>query len=260
MNPVISMTELTYKAGKRNIINNVSFSVNRGDFVCFMGPNGAGKSTIIKLLCGLFKPYSGSVTVMDKEIGCYSKRKLASLVSYIPQFSSGDIHFSVKEYVATGRYPYLNALKGVSVKDKEVVERVMEITSVKDMCERDISTLSGGERQRVMIAAALAQETDILLLDEPTIYLDPKSAMDILELLAKIHLNGTTMIMVTHDINQALMFGSCYIGVREGTVFFNETDPETLANSGKLDALFDMSFYRFENCGISQILPQRSGK
>jgi iron complex transport system ATP-binding protein len=197
---------------------------------------------------------------MDKCITGYSKKQLASLISYVPQFSPHDIHFSVEEYVSTGRYPHQSALRGVSAKDKETVERAMEITSIKNMRDRDISTLSGGERQRVMIAAALAQETEILLLDEPTIYLDPKSSMDVLELLAKIHADGTTVIMVTHDINQALMFGTGFIGIKEGKIIFNETSSEMLADSGKLDELFDMCFCRIKSDGTPQILPYRSGK
>ena len=259
MKTVISVTDLTYKANKQKIVDNISFFINRGDFTCFMGPNGAGKSTVIKLLCGLLKPYSGIASVMGKEIGAYNRKKLAALISYVPQFSSGSIHFSVEEYIATGRYPHQDMLRGVSFKDKECVAYAMEVTSVIKMRNRDISTLSGGERQRVMIAAALAQEADILLLDEPTIYLDPKSSMDILELLAKIHACGTTVVMVTHDINQALMFGTGFIGIKKGAILFSETNPEKLADSGKLDELFDTRFYKTQSCGIPQLLSQRSG-
>ncbi len=260
MKNLVYADNITYKVGKRVIINGISFSAGKGAFVCILGPNGAGKSTIIKLLCGLLTPHSGTVNIMGKDVNAYSKKKLATLVSYVPQFSPNDIRFSVEEYVATGRYPHQSAVRGASATDKKTIEQAMDVTAIHTMRERDVSTLSGGERQRVMIAAALAQEAQILLLDEPTIFLDPKSSMDILELLAKIHASGTTVIMVTHDINQALMFGTSFIGVKDGGILFNETDGPALTESDKLDTLFDTRFCRVENGGITQVLPHRSLK
>jgi iron complex transport system ATP-binding protein len=252
---MIDVNNLTYKIGKRNIVDNVSFSIGKGDFVCFMGANGAGKSTIIKLLCNLLTPSSGSIDITQKNIGDYTRKELAALMAYVPQFSPNDIHFSVEEFVATGRYPHQSAFQGVTDEDEEIVEWAMELTSVRDMRARDISTLSGGEHQRVMIAAALAQDTPILLLDEPTIYLDPKSSMNILELLRQIHAGGTTIAMVTHDINQALMFGTKFIGVKDGKLIFTETNIKNLG----LDELFDMQFHRIEVDGRMQILPNIKG-
>jgi iron complex transport system ATP-binding protein len=253
---MFKLENITYTIGKTKILENISFLINSGDFMCFMGANGAGKSTIIKILNGLLPPSFGLVSIGGKNISSYKKRELATLLAYVPQFSPKDIHYSVEEYILFGRYPHQKPFSGVSLEDKEAVEKALEATSLKDKRTRDIGTLSGGEFQRVIIAAALTQDTPILLLDEPTIYLDPKSSMQILEILAKIHAGGKTIVMVTHDINQALMFGTRFIGVKDGKIFFDELNVETLIDSGKLDNLFDINFYRVEN----QVLVRRQKK
>lgn len=251
---MIEAKNLSYRIGGHNIVEDVSFHIERASFTCLMGPNGAGKSTIIKLLCGLLRQSAGSIGIIGKNICDYKKKELASIMAYVPQLVSADIHFSVEEYIMTGRYPHQSPLKGISPEDIEVVENVLEATSLQNMRNRDMSTLSGGERQRAVIAAALAQKTDILLLDEPTIYLDPKSSMDILELLAKIHTGGKTVLMVTHDINQALMFGSSFLGIKNGRIAFHES---FLTDISKLDELFDIPFNSIGGGKQLQILPRR---
>ena len=252
---VIYADKVAYEAGKRLIINDITLSVRARAFVCIMGPNGAGKSTLIKLLCGLLKPLSGSIYINGRKQESFGKKEYASEIAYVPQFNTTEIHFSVEEYILTGRYPYQKPLSSASQKDKEIVENVLEATSLGYMRSREVNTLSGGERQRVLLASALAQQTDILLLDEPTMHLDPKSAADILELLAKINTEGATVIMVNHDINQALTYCTDFVGVKDGKVLFEYNSADELIKSGVVDELFDFHFNKVANNGVWQLLP-----
>lgn len=254
---MIEVKNLSYAAGRNIILNDISLSVCEGQFACIAGPNGAGKSTLVKLICGLMRIQKGGVAVAGRPVGTYGRKELATLVGYVPQSFSSTGSFTVEEYIMTGRYPYQTVFGGITPKDTAVVERVIETTGLEKLRGRDMDTLSGGERQRVMIATALVQETDILALDEPTIFLDPRSSLEILLLLQSIHRQGITIIMVTHDINQALLFGSSFIGLRNGAVHFQDGDIKRLIDGGCFNSLFDMSFYEVihPEDGTIQLLP-----
>jgi iron complex transport system ATP-binding protein len=209
-----------------------------------MGASGAGKTTLLKLADGLIKPSAGKISIFGKDLKNYKRKELARLLSYVPQFAPFETRLTTEEYLVTARFAFMNIFGNLTKTDREHIEKAMLLTGTGDLRFRDISTLSGGEMRRVMIAAALAQSPQIILLDEPTVYLDPKASMDILLLLQSIYQSGITVITVTHDVNQALLFGSDFAGLKNGGIFFHENNVKKILDKALIDALFDMRFYQ----------------
>jgi len=199
------------------VLNRISLTVDSGTFLAVVGPNGAGKSTLINLLAGLVKPQSGTISIEGTNIHSYRKRELARKVAVVRQEFVPAFGFSVVETVTMARTPYYGQLGFESQADRRIVTEAMEVTDTAQFASRPLADLSGGERQRVFIARALAQDTPILLLDEPTSFLDLKHQVGIYDLLKSIQrANGRTIIAITHDINlaaqycdQALLLQSC---------------------------------------------------
>lgn len=239
------------------ILEDISFTLDTGDLVSVVGPNGAGKSTLIKLIDRLTPLTGGSISIFGRDLANYSRRDLAKIISYVPPQGSMNADFTVKNFVMTGRYPHFKAFKGVSTCDIEKVNRAMELTSIQRIKDVPMEKLGGGEYQRVIIAAALAQGTQIMLLDEPVAFLDPKSSDDIHELLIKLNRQeGISIIMVTNDINYALLIGSKLLGLKGGRLLFFD-DGATLAESKGFNYLFDkgFSYVNHPNYPSIQILP-----
>lgn len=189
------------------ILKDLSFELTQGRFLAIAGPNGAGKTTLLNLICGLFKPVSGNITIDSIPIGAYSARTLARKVAVVRQEFVPVFDFTVTEVVSMARTPYLSALGFESEQDRKIVAKAMEVTDTARFAKRPLRNLSGGERQRVLIARALAQQTPILLLDEPTSYLDLKHQVGIYDLLKAAQLEkGKTIVSVTHDINLAAQY------------------------------------------------------
>jgi len=189
------------------LLEEMSFEVTPQAFVGIAGPNGAGKTTLLNLLCGLLKPKAGSIRIDSSDVKSYSVRKLAQKVAVVRQEFVPVFDFSVEEMVSMARTPYLGTLGFESKADKKIVAEALEMTDTVKFASRALAHLSGGERQRVFIARALAQQTPILLLDEPTSFLDMKYQVGIYDLLKTAQRKtGKTIITITHDINLALQY------------------------------------------------------
>ena len=192
---------------QRSILKNLSFEVAPGTFLAIAGPNGVGKTTLLNLLCGLLSPNAGFIRVDSADIDSYSIKELAQKVAVVRQEFVPVFDFMVTEVVSMARTPYLGIFGFESNRDREIVNEAMEATDTTQFASRVLGSLSGGERQRVFIARALAQDTSILLLDEPTSFLDLKHQVGIYDLLKTAQLEkGKTVVAVTHDINLAAQY------------------------------------------------------
>jgi len=189
------------------ILQDISFEVNQGEFLAIAGPNGAGKTTLLNLLCGLIRPKSGSIKINEALIESYSIKKLAQKVAVVRQEFVPVFDFTVTEVVSMARTPYLPVFGFESKADKKIVADALAMTDTTRFDSRPLGELSGGERQRVFIARALAQNTPVLLLDEPTSFLDLKHQVGIYDLLKTVQLEkNKTIVAVTHDINLAAQY------------------------------------------------------
>jgi len=204
---IIEVKNLSFSYPDLEVIRDISFDVEKGTFMAIAGPNGVGKSTLLNLLCGLLKPSKNTIKIEDKTIESYLTKELASKVSVVRQEFVPVFGFSVLQAVLMARTPYYNQIGFETEQDRKIVTNALEATDTAQFASRTLAHLSGGERQRVFIARALAQDTDILLLDEPTTYLDLKHQVGIYDLLKQAQMEqGKTIIAITHDINLAAQY------------------------------------------------------
>ncbi len=214
-----------------------------GECLAVVGPNGAGKTTLLRLLAGLIQPSSGEVSLGGEAFGKLSRRRLARHIAYVPQIRSASISLTVEQMVTLGRFPYLSAWQfRPSAKDLERVGLALETVGLGALRDRRMDELSGGERQSVFIAAALAQEAEILLLDEPTTHLDARHQLEVIHLLLELRRSGEhAIVLTTHDLNLALRLADRVLALKEGQVVA-AGDPEQLLAPGKLEQIFDAPF------------------
>jgi len=213
---IIKVSNLSFAYSETEVLRDLSFEVRSQSFLTIAGPNGAGKSTLLNLLCRALRPKSGSISIDSAAIESYSTKALARKVAVVRQEYIPIFGFRVAEMVSMARTPYFDALGFETKADRRIVAEVLEMTDTAQFASRTLAELSGGERQRVFIARALAQDTDILLLDEPTSFLDLKHQVGIYDLLKTAQLEkGKTIVAVTHDINlgaqycdEALLIGA----------------------------------------------------
>jgi len=221
---ILKADKVNYSIDNKKILEDISFTISEGEIISIVGSNGAGKSTLLKLIINLINIDSGDIILYNKNVRAYRRLDLAKVVSYLSQTNHNFMNLTVEDIVYSGRYPYLSNLNSLKSIDIEVAEKMMCLTGVIDMRHRIIATLSGGERQRVFIASSLAQEAKLLLLDEPTVYLDPKNNQDIFDLLKKLNKEEkVTMVIVSHDINNLLLLNSRFIALKNGRMLFNKS-------------------------------------
>jgi len=241
---MVKIKDLTIILDGKTIINPVSFNIENGEYLSIIGPNGAGKSTLLKSLCRIVPVSSGEINIFDKNITGYSQKELAKKITYTGQLDQND--FTVEEFILFSRYPYFSAFSAVSRKDREITRESMKITFTTEFADRKLSDLSSGERQRVAIASALAQETDIILFDEPVTHLDPYFDHQISEMIYDIHLKkNITVLNVTHNVNSALKYSDRIMAIKKGKIeFLKRSDQIT---SKDMSDLFGIEFLSLEN-------------
>ncbi|HLA85854.1 MAG TPA: ABC transporter ATP-binding protein, partial [Thermoguttaceae bacterium] len=239
---LLDVRDLSISLGSQAILDRVSFGVARGEAVAIVGPNGAGKTTLLKCLAGILRGDSGEIRLEGRAISEYPRRQLARRMSYVPQADSQPVPFTVEQFVLMGRYPYLSPFSPVGREDRQAARRAMERTGTVEFAARRLDTLSGGERQKVYIAAALAQAAEILLLDEPTTFLDYHHQEDICRLLRETAQDaGLTMVSVTHDVNRAALESDRIVALQRGRVAFLGSSADIM----RADVLADLYGCRF---------------
>ncbi|HIJ52255.1 MAG TPA: ABC transporter ATP-binding protein [Planctomycetes bacterium] len=208
MSGIIKVENLSFAyRSQGTIVKDISFEVMQGTFLTIAGPNGAGKTTLLNLLCGLLSAQAGSIKIDAAHIESYSVKELAQKLAVVRQEFVPVFDFTVAQVVSMARTPYLGTFGFESQADMKFINEALEMTDTKQFSSRPLAELSGGERQRVFIARALAQNTPILLLDEPTSFLDLKHQVGIYDLLKTMQLEkGKTIVAVTHDINLAAQY------------------------------------------------------
>jgi iron complex transport system ATP-binding protein len=204
---MIAIDKLNVTLSERTILNGISLNIEKGRFYCIAGPNGSGKTTFLRSLLNVLPIAKGNIHIENQDITSYSQRKLARIEAVVPQNTYPECEFSAFDVVMMGRAPYLSPLQNESSRDLRIVKESMEITNTWHLKDRPVRVLSGGEKQRVIIARALAQQTGILLLDEPVSNLDIHHQVEILNLLKKLNEEkGITVIAVLHDLNHVFAY------------------------------------------------------
>ncbi|MFE7110143.1 ABC transporter ATP-binding protein [Streptomyces sp. NPDC057575] len=230
---------VTVGYGGRTVIDALDVTIPSGVITTIIGPNGCGKSTLLRTLTRLLKPSGGTVVLDGEDIGRLRTRDVAKKLGLLPQAPVAPEGLTVADLVARGRHPHQSWLRQWSSDDAGVVERALAMTGVSELADRPVDSLSGGQRQRVWISMTLAQGTDLLLLDEPTTYLDLAHAIDVLDLVDDLHESGCTVVMVLHDLNLATRYSDNLIVMREGSVLA-QGHPREVINAELLREAFGL--------------------
>lgn len=222
------------------IIENLSLEIEKGKITTIIGENGCGKSTLLKAIGRILKLKSGEILVENLNVHKTSTKEIAKILGMLPQSPKAPNGLSVEEIVEYGRYPHKEKRNGLTAEDHKIVHWALEQTDLVEFKERNIQALSGGQRQRVWVAMVLAQQTDIILLDEPTTYLDMAYQLEVLQLVENLNKEkGITVVMVLHDINQASRFSHQLVLLRKGSIVEQGPPSEVMTNEN-LRKVFDI--------------------
>lgn len=231
---------VTLAYGARTVVDGLSLDLAPGRITAIVGANGCGKSTLLRALARLLRPAAGQVVLDGSALATRSTKEIARTLGLLPQSPVAPEGIAVADLVGRGRHPHQRLLARWSPRDYEVVAEALDATGIADLADRSVDELSGGQRQRVWIAMALAQETDILLLDEPTTFLDVAHQIDVLDLLADLNRDrGTTIVMVLHDLNLAARYADELVAVREGRIHALGA-PETIVTDSLVREVFGL--------------------
>lgn len=260
----IKVNNLNYSVNDKNILKDICVSINRGKFYSIIGPNGSGKTTLLKNITNSLKVNKNTVLIENKDILSYNSKELAQNLSYVPQENSCDFDFSVWDIVLMGRYPYLGKFQQESDEDLDIVKSCLTKTKTYHLKDKNIKFLSGGERQRVFIARALAQQTNILLLDEPISMLDIHHQLEIMDTLKGLNSNmDITTLCVLHDLNIASEYSDTLILVNEGEIVAMGTPDEVLTIEN-IQKVYNVNAHidhnPFTNKPHIMVIPQRYSK
>ena len=235
----LNTTDLSIGYDKKIVVNDITVEIPKGQITSLIGPNGSGKSTLLKTLARILEPAKGEVFIDGENIQRLDTKTVAQKIASLSQTSTQISWLTVEEIVAYGRFPYQKGFSGLKEQDHHLINWAIEATNLQELKERTLITLSGGQQQRVWIAMALAQDTDILILDEPITFLDPAHQLEILELLQGINRQGKTILMTIHDLNHASRFSDYLLGMKNGELIFQGT-PKEIFTPEKLLNLFDI--------------------
>lgn len=241
----IETKSLTCTLGGVEILKGIDVQIYDFEFLGIIGPNGAGKSTFVKCLSGLL-PHKGYIEIYGKPIKSYSKRELARIISYAPQAYFYYFPYSVFEFVLLARYPYVSRFTGFSREDRDAVESALVKVGIEALRDRSMGTLSGGELQKVFIASALAQQAKIAILDEPTVFLDPRNQRELLDLLLRLQqMDNKTFVVVSHDVNFVSQAAKRIIAIKGGRINFVGTPGDLTPRA--LKDIYDADFVSVEH-------------
>lgn len=248
---------LTLAYDRRTVAEDLTVAVPDGSFTVIIGPNACGKSTLLRALARLLRPARGTVLLDGADIHRRPARQVARTLGLLPQSATAPDGLTVAELVSRGRYPHQGLLRQWSREDERVVDRAMADTGVAELADRPVDELSGGQRQRVWIAMALAQQTPLLLLDEPTTYLDIAHQVEVLDLCARLHEEqGRTLVAVLHDLHQAARYATHLVAMRDGRVVA-AGDPRRIVTTDLVEEVFGLPCRIIEDpeTGTPLVLP-----
>lgn len=221
------------------IVRSLDMDIPHGKITSIIGPNGCGKSTVLKAIGRILKPKNGMVCLSGEDIRKLSTKDIAKKMAILPQTPTAPSGLTVSELVAYGRFPHQKGFGKLTPEDKKIVQWALSVTKLKEYEYREVDTLSGGQRQRVWIAMALAQQTDLILLDEPTTYLDLAHQLEVLNLLYDLNRKqGCTIAMVLHDLNLAARFSDYMIAIRDGKIISHGSPEEVMVPRVLKEAFF----------------------
>jgi iron complex transport system ATP-binding protein len=220
MSELIKAQNINVDIKNKKILCGIDLSIDEGKIYSIIGPNGSGKTTLLRVVSRNLKPSSGSVHLNGNNIHRMNTKKVAKEMAVLTQVHSGMNDVTVKQLISYGRFAHIDWWRGKNSKDTEVIDECIEKTGLSEYAERKISTLSGGERQRAWIAMSLAQKPNILILDEPTTFLDISHQLEVMELVSRLNREeNITILMVLHDINHAARYSDELIVIKDGGIF-----------------------------------------
>ena len=231
------------------IIEDMNLSIPKGEISIIIGANGCGKSTLLKSIARVIKAKSGDIFINNKDIKKQKEKAIAKEVAFLPQGPICPNGITVRELVAYGRFPHQKMIGGLTIHDKEIIDWAIKETGLTEFREREVDSLSGGQRQRAWIAMVLAQETEIIMLDEPTTYLDMSYQLEVLEVLERLNKEKKiTIVIVLHELNNACRFAQNIIGLKKGKIVC-EGKPLEVINKGNLKEIYgiDANIQMIEN-------------
>ncbi len=242
------------------IVPELSVAVPPGSFTVIIGPNACGKSTLLRGLSRLLAPAAGSVVLDGREISSYPAKEVARRLGLLPQSALAPDGITVADLVGRGRYPHTSLLRQWSSADEIAVHEALDATGTAELSARPVDALSGGQRQRVWVAMVLAQQTDLLLLDEPTTYLDVAHQVELMELFAELNARGRTVVAVLHDLNHAARYASHIIAMRDGRIVA-EGAPRDVITSERVEAVYGLPNVVIDDpvTGGPLVVPLRGG-
>ncbi|CAM3987191.1 ABC transporter ATP-binding protein [Cohnella lubricantis] len=234
----LSTNRLSLAYGNRRIVEELNIAVPDGKITALVGSNGSGKSTILKAMARILAPAGGCVHLDGKEIHRQSTKEVAKQLAILPQNPSSPEGLTVRELVSFGRYPHQRGFGSLNAEDRRMIDWALQATGMQGFSDRSVDQLSGGQRQRAWIAMALAQGTELLLLDEPTTYLDMAHQIEVMMLLEQLNRSQkTTIVMVVHDLNHAARYAQHLVALKQGTVLY-EGEPTEVMTSEMLRDVF----------------------
>lgn len=237
--PALEAQELVIAYDGKVVVDGVNLQIRQGSFTVILGPNASGKSTVLRALARVLKPESGHVVFDGRELSTYGSKELAKRLGLLPQDAIAPDGMRVADLVSRGRYPHHTALQRWTVADDTATRDALAATNTTDLAERYVDQLSGGQRQRVWVALLLAQQTEVMLLDEPTTFLDIAHQYELLDLLQALHEEGKTVVAVLHDINQAARYATDLVLMHEGRIAATGA-PEDLITAEQISDTFGL--------------------
>lgn len=254
---VFELNNVSFKYNETLVLKRISMGIPQGLITGIIGPNGSGKTTLLKVLSGVNKPSKGHVMLQDRPLEDYSRQEIARQIAFLEQSNASTLPFTVREVVEMGRYPWLKPLASLTAKDKRIIEHALDCFDLTSKKDQIVDTMSGGERQLVSLARAMAQEPKILILDEPTTYLDIGHQSMVMEYLRKWHKEwGTTIIMVIHDLNLSSQYCDHLVVLEEGNFIIAGSKEEVLCEE-LIAKTYKASFSMIKHpvSGVPQFLP-----
>jgi len=252
---LIESAALSVRRGKQLVLRDLNFRLAGGECVSLIGPNGSGKSTLLLAMLGCLRPQAGLLTLDGTPMHALPPRRRGRFIAYVPQTIERLPAFTIYELVAGGRYPHVSPWRSLSLADREIVDQALETCGLTDLADRPVTAVSGGERQKALIAAAIAQDPQLLLLDEPTTALDPAVQVELARLLRDWHARGRALLVVSHELQLPAALGGRVLALRGGRIVADGPAGEVL-RPAQLTSIFGADFVSGRTaCGREFVLP-----